>query len=58
VKGTMILFTFFTVAKFLWRWLFEYCPKREVLGFSGLLLGDWQMGTGIDGATLVTSRQN
>jgi hypothetical protein len=48
----MILFTCFTVAKFLWRWLFKYCPKIEVLGFSGLLLRDWQTGTGIDGATL------
>jgi len=54
----MILFTCFTVAKFLRRWLFEYCPKREVLGFSGLFLGDWQMGTGIGGATIVTRKQN
>jgi len=54
MKGAMILFTCFTVAKFSWRWLFEYCPKREVLGFSGLFLGDWRMGTGID----VTRKQN
>jgi len=26
--------------------------------FSGLFLGDWQMGTGIDDAAFVTRKQN
>lgn len=30
-------FSCVSVANLLWKWLFEYCPKREMLGVSGLV---------------------